>query len=254
MDDTSQRIPKVAVNGLAVVGFVALIIVGISLAIYSTRFVPAVVNRIGSAAVYLGSIFVPRQDPSLSVVPTPTSSTTIFFGGVSSSTSTITATSTSLSTTAAPKPATGISSDQNTSNTYRVGSTTGAIVPHGLSDFTVKITTIGYLTTNSTDSFVGAGTVPSGNLPAVKFTIKNVGTNWSGRWRFNASIPTRTSYTFESDLQQSLAPGDSIDYILGFDQASVGSSQPVAISVNFDRAAVESDYGNNSASAPLDIQ
>ena len=52
----ASRRPAV-VHSLAVVGFIALIGSGMWLAIYSTRYVPSVVTRLGSAAVYLGSVF-----------------------------------------------------------------------------------------------------------------------------------------------------------------------------------------------------
>src|SRR3989344_3436924 len=45
---------QAAINGLAVVGFIALVGAGIWFAVYSTRFVPTVVNNLGAAAVYLG--------------------------------------------------------------------------------------------------------------------------------------------------------------------------------------------------------
>lgn len=241
-----------AVNGLAVVGFVALIIVGISLAVYSTRFVPTVVSRVGSAAVYLGSVFNPAPDePALSVVSTPTASTTISFGTASSTVSTSTTTTTSVTTTLAPAPTKIIptTAGPSTNNTYQIGSGPATVSPYGLPDLAVTITAVGYLTTNSSDSFVTASTVPSSNRPAVKFTIKNMGTNWTGTWRFNASIPTRTSYVFESGAQQSLAPGESIDYTLGFDQANSGSDKMISITANFDSAAADSNPNNNNITA-----
>jgi len=122
-----------------------------------------------------------------------------------------------------------------------------------LPDLTVQITTIGYLATASTDSFVASSSVPAGARPAIRFSIKNIGTNWTGTWRFNASIPTRTAFLFQSPVQQSLAAGDSIEYILGFDRANVGTNQVVTITANFDNAAAESNTNNNTASAALTI-
>ena len=53
------------INGLAVFGFIALIATGIWLAVYSTRFVPTVISRVGGAAVYLrfGPYFSIGADP-----------------------------------------------------------------------------------------------------------------------------------------------------------------------------------------------
>lgn len=239
---------QAAINGLAVVGFIALVAAGIWLAIYSTRFVPTVVNRIGSAAVYLGSVFTPANEPTLSVVPNPTASTTISFGNASSTVST--STTPKVVTPVKSKPVATTPGDK-TGGTYQIGGTTNIL--SGLPDFSITITAVGYLATTSADSFVATSTVPSGSRPAVKFTIKNVGTNVSGQWRFSASIPTQVSYIYQSQLQQSLNPGDSIEYVLGFDQANRGSNQTVSVSANFDRAVVENSYSNNNASANLTI-
>ena len=59
-------------------------------------------------------------------------------------------------------------------------------------------------------------------------------------------------YTYESQPQQSLNPGDSIDYTLGFDQADAGT-QTISITANYDHAVAESDSGNDSASAQITI-
>jgi len=243
---------KAAINGLAVVGFVALIVAGLSLAVYSTRFVPAVVNGIGAAAVYLGSSFSPA--PNISVVPTETAPSTIFFGTNTSNASSnelIINGNAGTGTTTPPKKTT-TTAGTKTSAAYQIsGATTPAL--YGLSDLVVNITAVGYLDSASTDSFIASSTVPFGNRPAVTFTIKNIGTNASGQWRFSAVIPTQTAYIYQSQLQQSLLPGDSIDYILGFDQANKGANQPISITANFDKAIGESNMNNNSASTKVTI-
>ena len=232
---------QAAINGLAVAGFVALVAGGIWLAIYSTRFVPDVVSRVGSAAVYLGSIFTPAE-PTLSVVPTPTASTTISFGTTTDTAPTTPVQPTKITPTAGEK----------TDSTYQIGGAP-TVVLSGLPDFLVNISAIGYLTTASADSFVASSTVPSGSRPAVKFTIKNIGTNKTGEWRFSASIPTQSSYIYFSPFQQSLNPGERIEYTLGFDQAIAGSDKMISVTANFDRAIGESNTNNNSASANLTI-
>ena len=170
-DQPITQIHKVAINSLAVVGFVALVIAGIWLAVYSTRFVPTIVNRIGGAAVYLGSVFNPADEPVLSVVPTPTASTTISFGTSSSTVSTPTtpARTNPIKTTAG----------ERTNSTYQIGGATTTRALSGLPDLVVNIDAVGYLASTTADSFVATSTMQSNNRPAVKFTIKNVGTNAS---------------------------------------------------------------------------
>ena len=227
-------------HSLAVVGFVALVGAGMWLAAYSTRFVPGVVNGVGAAAVYLGSFFTSAPEPSVSVIPTPTASSTISFPK---------ATTTPISTQSGGKPTAGI----GTSNVYQVG---GGTVPgplFGLPDLIVNINTIGYLETASADSFVASSTVPTGGRPAVRFTVKNVGTNTANPWRFSASVPSRTVFIFQSQLQPPLKPGESVDYTLGFDQSNRGVNQTVSITANYDHAIGESSENNNSASTKITV-
>jgi subtilase family serine protease len=75
----------------------------------------------------------------------------------------------------------------------------------------------------------------------------------TGPWTFSASIPTQTSYIFQSPEQQPLAFGDSIDYTMGFDQAMVGANQKILIIVNPDNKVIESTEKNNSASTTITI-
>jgi hypothetical protein len=240
---------EAAVSGLAVVGFIALVAAGIWLAIYSTRYVPSVVSRIGTAAVYLGSVFTPASEPTLSVISTPVASTTISFGTTTTTTST--SVTPTVSTPTRPKPVT-TTPGEKTSGAYQIGGTAANVLP-GLPDLVVSINTTGYLAGASADSLIASSTVPSGSRAAVRFTIKNVGTNATGSWRFSASIPTQTAYIYQSQPQQSLNPGDSIEYTLGFDQANKGVDQMISITANFDHAVAESNPDNNSASAKVTI-
>lgn len=250
-----------AVRVLAAVGFIALIAGSFWFAVYSTRFVPNVVGRLGGAAVYIGSVFSPAKGPSLAVVPAETASTTISFGEVSStsSTSAISTVASSsipaISVPAKPAPAkpTATSAGPKTISTVQISGTRASPVETGLPDLVVTITGIGYLAAASADSLVTSSTVPPLNRPAVTFTIKNIGTATSGPWRFSASIPTQTAYIYESQPQQPLAPGDSIDYTLGFDQSNKGAGEMISITANFDHTVRESNPDNNSASATVTV-
>lgn len=236
----------VMVYTLAGIGFVALIAGSMWLAAYSARYVPEVVTRAASAAVYLGSLFSASSEAILSVVPTPTPPAID-----------IDATAPAQSAAAAAKksrvvPAAAVAGGQ-TSTTVQISGATSSPALSGLPDLNVTINAVGYLATSSVDSFVASTTVPSGMRPAVRFSIKNTGTNTTGPWRFSASIPTQVAYLYQSQPQQSLNPGDSIDYTLGFDQATRGADKMISVTANFDRAIVESNPDNNSASGVLTI-
>ncbi len=229
--------------GLSVVGFLALVGAGIFLAVYAGRFVPSAVSNIAAAAVTLSSAFTPARTPGLLVVPG--ASTTANFSASETGENVAGPSVLKANAPATPSPGT------ETKNAFPIGgaSPTGL---SGLPDLSVTITAVGYLTTNSTDSFVAGTTTPAGNRPAVKFTVKNVGTNFASSWRFSAAIPTQNTYVYQSLPQQSLNPGDSIDYTLGFDQPRAGL-QTITITANFDNAVAESDKDNDTASASVTI-
>lgn len=232
---------------LAIVGFIALVAAGMYLAVYSARYVPTTISKIGSAAVALSSVFT--HGPSgLAVVPGSTSTTTIPFGDSTTTTST---------TTTTPPASTGTgatTAGPETTTSTQIGGTTAPAAYFGLPDLAVNITSVGYLTTNSPDSFVAAAVVPNGYRPAVKFTVKNIGTNVAGAWRFSAVIPTTIGFQYQSVAQQPLNPGDSIDYTLGFDQATTGTGETISITANFDNAIAESNSGNDTATALVTVQ
>lgn len=236
---------QAALTALAAVGFLALVAFGIYLAVYSARFVPGAVSSLDSAAVSLASIFSPAATSSIAVVGGSTSSTTISFGD---------GTSTTAATTTSSKPGTvPTTPGPKTSGTYPIGGTSPANY-YGLADLSVTVTQVGYLTTATADSFVAATVVPHGYRPAVKFTVKNIGTNVAGAWAFSANIPTSIGNTYQSTTQQSLNPGDSIDYTLGFDQALIGTNEPITIRVNYNNAIAESNTANDVITANVTVQ
>jgi hypothetical protein len=237
-----------AVNALALVGFIALLIIGIGLAIYSVRFVPSVASRFSSAAVSLSSIFKKNEDPALQVV---TATTTLPFEAPVV-VATTTATSTEVATTSTPVKHTGTSGGGQSTTVTTVVTT--PVAPYGNPDLAVTITDTGYLASNGdTNTFVHATTVPLGKTGAVKFTVTNVGTNVSGGWNFNVVVPTSPSQNFNSGNQNSLAPGDSIDYTLGFDRGSAGTNRIITVTLDPNNNVIESNEGNNVASRSVDI-
>ncbi|HEY5383105.1 MAG TPA: hypothetical protein VIJ88_00950 [Candidatus Paceibacterota bacterium] len=106
---------------------------------------------------------------------------------------------------AAPKPAAPAAAAPSTA--YYPAATRAAL--YGYPDLAVHIVSV----------------VPNGTRTTVQFVIENDGTNSvrSG-WTFNATLPIDGGYTFESQPQQMLYPGDKIVYNLGFDN-TFGSAQ-----------------------------
>src|SRR3989338_7558219 len=188
---------KAAATGLMIVGFIALMVLGIWLAAALARSGP-------NAVTYLGTGFPP---------PPPT--------------------------------------HRGAGATRVVASPTGYY--YGLPDLPVKIVAVGYLTSNSPESFIVSSTVPVGMQPAVEFIVTNIGTNVAPVSRFFAFIPTKTAQRYESASQQALNPGANIQYTLGFTEAERGTDQIISVTTNFDGAIAESNTNNNTATAKITI-
>ncbi len=245
-----------AVNGLAVVGFIVLAAAGVWLAIYSTRFVPTVVNRIGSAAVYLSSVFTSPKGASLSVVPTLTpssiASTTV------PSTDSVVAT-TSVATTSAPAASTTEKPIQTnwvpgTPVTITNGATSTPVVSHyyGLPDLAVDIETVGYL--GADGNIVATTTIPAHAQIAVKFRVTNIGTNPSGSWAMNIAIPSAGAFASQTfDALESLVPTQPSEYVARFDNIPGGTNWIIVITLDPKHQLTESSTANNVASTSVTV-
>lgn len=241
---TTQPARQAAINGLAVVGFIALIFIGITLAIYAARYVPETVARLGTANVYLSSIFgdTPEGDGDLEVVP----GDSVPFPDEEEPEATIPeeTTDTTPPTPTTPRP--------GTPTVIKVPVTV-PVAPYGKADLVVRITDIGYLRSSDIDTFVKDNTVPEGKRPAFKFRVTNTGTNNTGSWEFKVKLPTTSTYTYESRGQASLAPGQYVDYTLGFDRAKDGENR-VTITVDSGDDVNESNENNNTASTDIEVE
>lgn len=248
---TTSPTRQVAVNALAIVGFIVLIILGMALAIYAATFVPKAANRLGAAAVYLSQVFVPADKPAGIEVVTP-GDTVPFEGTPGAGIATSTATTTTPSTGGV---ATTPSAGTPDYHVYPTGGTATPATLYGLSDLTVAVVSTGYLTSADTASFVPSATVPSGMRGAVKFVVTNKGTNTTGTFDFKATLPSTSSgYTFTSDNQTALLPGEHIDYVLGFDRARVGEDREISVTVDPSNSIKESLENNNNITTTIDIK
>lgn len=236
---------RAAVGALAVVGFIALVIIGIGLAIYTARYLPDLSSKVGGGAVSFSSIFHKKPVVDLQVV---TSTTTLPFAGTSTTTST---TSLASETSSSPKKT---PADSGTVTKYVTAPT--PVAPYGNPDLSVNVTDVGYLPrTGDTNSFVGSNSIPLGNDGAVKFTITNVGTNVSGPWNFSVNIPTSPSQYFVSPDQAPLNPGDSVEYVLGFSRGfSSGQQVTVTVSADPNNRIIENSKTNNVSSRWVIVQ
>lgn len=101
------------------------------------------------------------------------------------------------------------------------GATPPPINPNGVPDLSIQILATGIASTSTattTESFSPKSSILQGQRPAIQFIVKNIGTNESGEWNFNAQIPTSLAGgDFTSAPQPSLRPGDFVLFTIAFD-------------------------------------
>ncbi|MDB5195412.1 MAG: hypothetical protein JWO84_596 [Parcubacteria group bacterium] len=254
-----QQTKRAAVGGLAVVGFIALILIGIATAIYAASFLPKAFSRLSTANVFLSSASTPNDTNTLQPVnnpsvvvgtssaptsiplsPAPTTTVPPAYTAPTPTTPAYTAPATP--TYVAPKPAQVVP-------TYTV-----VQVPqnyYGLPDLVTTITSVGYLrNSGDTTSFVAATAVPNGYQGAVRFVVANRGTGVSNSWTFSANLPSASNSNYTSSYQRSLNPGDSIVFTLGFDGTSNGNGT-IRITADANNNVQESNENNNTDSASI---
>lgn len=235
-----------AINALAIVGFVALIIAGMALAIYAARFVPTAVSNLGSAAAYLSSQIFPGGDGDTDLVVVPPVDTVPF---PDTEPATTTATTTPAATTTTP-----VVTPQPPTTVVVPIQVPASVNYTGLPDLVIENVQTGYLTSANTNSFRASREVPDGERGAVKFTIANRGTNVAGSFRFEVELPTSPSYTYRSSTQQSLRPDERIEYVLGFDRTRTGDNRTISIEIDSRDDVPESNERNNTHSVRIDIE
>lgn len=139
-----------------------------------------------------------------------------------------------------------------TTNTYLLnGPSAQPSNPNGYVDLKATIIGVGVVDKNSGAFF--ASSTPSlqevansGQYRiAVRFAIENVGTKTSPQFTFNAVLPTLPSHIFTSQTQRELAPGDRIEYTLGFDSFDASGSGIFTVNADPSGSINEPDKTNN---------
>jgi hypothetical protein len=240
---------RAAVNGLAVVGFIALLFIGVTLAIYAARYLPDSLSRLGAANVYFASFFSDDEgDNELEVVPgdsVPFEDGRNDEGEATTTPAVATTTSPTPTEPTTPRPTTPVITVVPVPGTQPT--------PYGKADLSIRLLEVGYLRTSSTDSFVKASRVPEGERAAFRFRVTNIGTNNTGTWEFEAELPTSPRYTYKSRSQSSLAPSQYADYTLGYDRARDGENR-VTIEIDSDRDVDEISESNNDLSFEIEVE
>jgi hypothetical protein len=215
-------------QGAAIIGFVAIAVIGMTIAVYAARFVPGAIGGIGSAAAYVSSLFVPPASDTPKVTHTATSTP-------------VAATSTPVVTTPiVVTPAT-------TTPTKTPVPSTPTPAYYGYADISTSIISTGYCTSRYQNSFVASSAIPSGaTYGGATFMFTNVGTNIaSGNWQFRVDTPTGSTNSYGVSLR----PGQSAAGVVCFDRIS--GTNYVTVTADPYNAVYESAENNNTASRAI---
>ncbi|PIT91350.1 hypothetical protein COU17_00975 [Candidatus Kaiserbacteria bacterium CG10_big_fil_rev_8_21_14_0_10_49_17] len=139
---------------------------------------------------------------------------------------------------------TGRTPGTRTDNTYALNGGTNQSNPYGKPDLTAKVLEVGYVN-SATKQFVASSSPHINERVAVKFEVINQGSKSTGAWSFNAVIPTYPSHIFHSQTQPSLAPGDKIEYVIGFDKTKSADTAEITINVDPTGSIYELNESNN---------
>jgi len=130
--------------------------------------------------------------------------------------------------------------------------------PNGTLDLALTILAVGVANEDSGDFTAATGsidpdTLSSHEVLAVKFQVENLGSKESGDWEFEAELPTRPRNTFHSRHNDSLFPGERIEFVLGFDREQRNSMIEVDIAVDPDNDINEVSEANNNLTAKISL-
>ncbi len=162
--------------------------------------------------------------------------------------SSVTETMVTTPTVSIPSGQTEIAGEK-TENIYSIGKT-GTESPYGKPDLAPRIIEIGTID-KVTNEFTSTTTLRASGRVAVRFEVENLGTADSGVWYFSAVLPTFPLHIFQSESQQSLAPGDRIEYTIGFDNVQPDKDGRFVVNVDPNSSLPESSEDNNLAETTI---
>lgn len=136
----------------------------------------------------------------------------------------------------------GSSSSSSSSSSSGSGSSSSSGGYTGNPDLSVSLLGFGVIVNNT---FTPTSQINPSDTAAIKFKVANTGTNYSGAWRFRASLPANPTYIYESVAQQSLEPGAYIEYTLRFTNPAPNGGQ-ISVQVDPQNAVAESNEINNN--------
>lgn len=223
---------KATINGLAIIGFFGLVIAGMLLAVYASRYVPETLSRL-SSAVYLSSDSA-KNDKATTTPSKP-------------STPTVVPTAPATSTPREPElpDETDYTPPTYTYNPPRVVQTGPKLF--GFADLVLTDVEVGYLRSGR---FIEDDTVPANRDMAVRFTVRNDGTNAASGWQVRVSVEGERDAVATGGY---LYPNGYQEFALRVTNPRDGRNLETEIDVDYRNAVNESNERNNDDSVEVDV-
>jgi hypothetical protein len=125
-----------------------------------------------------------------------------------------------------------------------------APVYYGKADLAVRVLQVGILNTR-TNLIINQSQFTGNETVGVRFEVRNDGDANTGAWTFSAALPSMITPTYSSPIQNSLRPGESIQFTLGFSALTNQYSNLITINADPSSMVVESNEGNNMTTSPV---
>lgn len=218
-------------QSVAIIGFIAIAILGMAIAIYAARFVPSAISGIAGAGAFVSDIFIlddgsnepkPSEEEPAEEEPTPQPPA-----------EEPAEEETPVVAPVAPKP-----------------TTPTAVTYSGFPDLRADITAIGYCTSRNQASFVRATSIPRGAAyGGAQFMLSNIGTNVASGWTFAVDTPKNERIESFGVL---LRPGQSASGVTCFPYDS--GTNEVSVRIDSRSSVLESNESNNVDSQSISAQ
>jgi hypothetical protein len=123
---------------------------------------------------------------------------------------------------------------------------------YGYSDLSVQLISTG-IVNPYTRQYIQTAYSGANDEVAVKFIVRNTGTNVSGPFKVRLNMPSSRTPFYESAYQQSIKPGDAIEFTGTFDSPSAQGLITGYITVDPYNEIVENSENNNNLAVQFNI-